>query len=324
MSNIIAEQLLYAVIFITVLLLIEGVYLFMRSISKTRTTVDRRLREETSNVEERARVSIRRQEMGEYGPLSDVIVGLFPTVGAYLARSGSNLSPAILAGMAFIAAIIITILAQALMGVALIGAIAIGFIGGIGLPIILLSFTMAGGQKKFSEQLPIAVDLVARGLEAGHPVTVALDLVGREMDAPIGPAFQQAMEEINYGLDREVALRNVAFKYPDPNLRFFIAAVEMQRETGGNLVGVLRNLSRVIRERENMRRKAHALSAEGRLTAFLVGSLPFLVMGAISLLSPDFYSGGAEDPMFYPIMALGFIMWALGIFIIWRMVNLKV
>ena len=195
--------------------------------------------------------------------------------------------------MALAAAIVIMLLAQALMGVALIGAIAIGFMGGVGLPIVFLSITMASGQKKFAEQLPTAVDLV-----------------GKEMDEPIGPAFRQAMEEINYGLDREVALRNIALKYPDSNLRFFIASVEMQRETGGNLVGVLRNLSRVIRERENMRRKAHALSAEGRLTAFLVGGLPFAVMAVISMMSPSFYSSAADDPMFIPIMALGFILWA--------------
>lgn len=325
MNDLLAEQLVYAAIFIAVLFLIEGVYLLMRSLRGTSSTVERRMKEESAKtIEERAKLSARRQHEADYGPLSELVVNAFPTVGAYIARSGTTMSPALLAGMALLAAVVIAFLSQALFGVTLLAGVAFGFLGGVGFPMVMLSMSLSGGQKKFSEQLPTAIDLVARGLEAGHPVTVALDLVGKEMDEPIGPAFRQALEEINYGLDREVALRNIAKKFPDPNLRFFIAAVEMQRETGGNLVGILKNLSRVIRERENMRRKALALSAEGRLTAFIVGSLPFLTGGVISLISPGFYASAMDDPMFWPLIMLGFILWALGIFIIWRMVNLKV
>ena len=127
---------------------------------------------------------------------------------------------------------------------ALGAAIALGF----GLPFVILNFAVDRERKKFSAQLPDAINLITRGLQAGHPVPVALNLVAREMADPIGGEFGHVIDEINFGRDRGVALREVSKKYPDPDFMFFLSAIEMQRETGGNLVGILDNLTKIIRE----------------------------------------------------------------------------
>src|SRR5262249_39613513 len=117
-----------------------------------------------------------------------------------------------------------------------------------GVPFLVLQVTVSTQRQKFNEQLPDAINLITRGLQAGHPVPVALNLVAREMADPIGSQFGQALDEINLGRDRALALRDVATRFPSPEFLFFIAAIEMQRESGGNLVGILDNLTKVIRE----------------------------------------------------------------------------
>ncbi|PWE18590.1 hypothetical protein DDZ18_03020 [Marinicauda salina] len=324
MSDVFANQVIYAMVFIAILLGVEGMFLLVRSSSRARQAVERRMREESTAPEVQRGASLRRGAETSYGPISDLIVRLFPSIAAFLAQTESRASPALLAAGALLLAIVVTLLLQALVGLPPLPALGVGLLCGLGVPILGVNILVGVEKAKFRSQLPNAIDLVARGLEAGHPVPVALGLVGKEMDSPIGPAFRQAIDEINYGLDRAVALRHVAEKYPDPNLRFFIASIDMQRETGGNLVSVLKNLTRVIRERENMRKKAFALSAEGRMTAFIVGSLPFIVIGAIFMLNPDYYMRVLDRVSFIISMVAAFSLWGAGLFWIWRMVNVKV
>jgi tight adherence protein B len=151
-----------------------------------------------------------------------------------------------------------------------------------------------------------------------------MNLVAREMADPIGSQFGTALDEINLGRDRAVALRDVAARFPSPEFLFFIAAIEMQREAGGNLVGILDNLIKIIRERSNMKKKAFAVSAEGRLTAVIVGALPFLLLAYLLVFNPDFIMGSVDDPMFWPLMIGAFLNWGVGMVMIAKLVNIKV
>lgn len=325
MPSEIISQIIYAAVFVAVLLLVEGIYLITRSSSRSHLATERRLRQEAPAQFRAPRVDLRRQQLTNYGPVSNLIVSLFPSIGPYLAQTrDGRISPAVAAFVALAGSVFVTLLLIFGFLIPITISMGAGVVVGFGFPMVVVGVIISGQKKKLVEQLPIAVDLVARGLEAGHPVSVALSLVGKEMDAPVGPAFRTALEEINFGLDRKVALNNMARKYPDPNLRFFVAAVEMQRETGGDLAAVLRNLSRVIRKRENIRKKALALSAEGRATAILVGALPFVLIGAISMMHPTYYTDTMDAPSFWPLMILAFVLWGLGMAWIWKMTDIKV
>jgi tight adherence protein B len=179
-------------------------------------------------------------------------------------------------------------------------------------------------QRLFGEQLVPAIDLISRGLQAGHPAAVALEMVAREMADPIGTEFGLAIDEINYGLERSVALNNIAKRFPNGDLRFFNSALEVQRETGGNLVGVLNNLSSVIRERRAMRKKVWALSSEGRFTALIVGILPFAMLLVISAINPGYYTENIDDPNFILGMSIPVVFYILGMYTIWKMVNIRI
>lgn len=325
MTSTVVAQVIYASVFVGVLLAVEGIYLILRSSTRTQKAAERRMREKTKQPTREPRMNLRREQQTGYGPFSSIIVTLFPSIVPFLAQvQEGRISPALAAALVMAETVVVVLVMQLLLDVPPTIVVAVGFSIGFGIPMLIVSGIISSQSRKLAEQLPNAIDLVARGLEAGHPVSVALGLIGQELEEPLGPAFQDAMAEINFGLDRKIALDNVADKYPDANLRFFVAALEMHRETGGDLAGVLRNLSRVIRKRENLRKKAIALSSEGRMTAFLVGGLPFVMISGIYFLQPEYYTSAMDDPSFWPYMTTAFVLWAIGITWIWRMTKIKV
>jgi tight adherence protein B len=129
---------------------------------------------------------------------------------------------------------------------------------GMALPLLILSVMRRRRQKKFAAQLPEALDIVVRSLKAGHPVPVALGMVGREMGDPVGSEFGMVVDELTYGLDLETVLRNLYHRVGQEDLGLMVTAVSLQSSTGGNLSEVLGNLSRIIRERFKLRRKVRA------------------------------------------------------------------
>ncbi len=147
-------------------------------------------------------------------------------------------------------------------------------VGGVALPPLVLRFLRNRRQKKFGAQFPDAIDMIVRSLRAGHPVPIAITMVGKEMPDPIGSEFGIVSDEMTYGSDLETAMRNLYFRVGTDDLPLFVTAVAIQRSTGGNLGEILENLSSVIRDRFKMRRKIRALAAEGRASALILSSLP--------------------------------------------------
>lgn len=144
--------------------------------------------------------------------------------------------------------------------------------------------------KKLEEQLPEAADMMSRTLRAGHSFSTALGIVGDEMPEPIGSEFRTAFDEINFGVPLNEALGALASRVPISDLRYFVTAVLIQRESGGNLAEILGNISQLIRARLALLGKVKALSAEGRLSAWVLGLLPFVVALIISVVNPGFLS----------------------------------
>jgi tight adherence protein B len=147
----------------------------------------------------------------------------------------------------------------------------------------------------FEEQFPEALDFLARSMRAGHAFSVSLEMMSDESPDPLGIEFRQVFNEQNLGAPIDVALRNLADRIPLVDVNFFVSAVVMQRDTGGNLAEILTKLSYVIRERFRLKGQVKAVSAHGRITAMILSVLPIVTMLALMVVAPGYLAGMAED-----------------------------
>jgi tight adherence protein B len=176
---------------------------------------------------------------------------------------------------------------------------------------------------RFSEQLPNAIEVIVRGVKVGYPFSSALTLVAREMPDPIGTEFGMTADEIAFGLDVPVALENLFRRVGQEDLLFLIIAISVQNQTGGRLADVLTRLARLIRQRGTLRLKIRALTAEGRLSAVFLTLMPFILTAVISLISPKYFSGLLDHPIFVPALVLGLSLLVVGNIVMYRMVHFK-
>jgi tight adherence protein B len=175
----------------------------------------------------------------------------------------------------------------------------------------------------FAEQFPDALDVIVRGLRAGHPFRVALALVAREMPDPIGSEFGIVADEVMFGLEQSSAIENLIGRVGQGDLLFFATAVNVQQQTGGNLAEILSRLSRLLRNRTKLRLKIRALSSEGRLSAVALSLAPFVLFGVISLLSPDYFLSVKDHPIIPPLVGVCLGLMVIGNIVMYRMVNFK-
>jgi len=175
----------------------------------------------------------------------------------------------------------------------------------------------------FSEQFPDALDVISRGLRAGHPFRVAIALVAREMPDPVGSEFGIVADEITFGLEQSTAVENLGPRVGHTDLSFFSTAVNVQHQTGGNLAEILSRLSRMLRSRSKLRLKIRALSAEGRLSAIALSLTPFILFALITLISPDYFFGIKDHPIAVPALIFGGLLLVIGNVILYRMVNFR-
>ena len=192
------------------------------------------------------------------------------------------------------------------------------------LPLFWFQLRADRRRRKFQEQFPVALDIFVRGLRAGHPIAAALDLLTTEMADPIGSEFGLVVDEVTYGAELKEALAAMAERWDLDDMRMFVVSLSVQSETGGNLAEILENLSRVVRERASMMLKVRALSSEGRMSAWMLSVLPVGTFVLLFLFNPAFYLDVADDPVFVPGFAGLIITYALGVWMIRRMIDLKV
>ncbi|HEX2816089.1 MAG TPA: type II secretion system F family protein [Phenylobacterium sp.] len=194
---------------------------------------------------------------------------------------------------------------------------------GIGGPIFYLRFMAARRAKALGFQLPQALEIIVRSLEAGHPVPTAINLVGREMSDPVGTEFGMAADEIAYGSTMQEAIGRMAERCQHPDVDLFAATVRLQERAGGNLTGLLKLNANTVRERHKMRLKIKAASSEGRASAMILTSAPFIAMGFIMVSSPHFYGDVIHEPIVkWGLTGLGVWMF-IGNMVMRRMIDLR-
>ncbi len=191
-------------------------------------------------------------------------------------------------------------------------------------PFLYLSYKRKKRMDKFERQLPDGLELVARSLRAGHAFTSGLKLVAEELGDPVGTEFGKTLDEINFGASVPEALANLTNRTDCEDLQFFVVAVIIQRETGGNLAEILENLGRLIKERFKFQGRVRALSAEGRLSAVILGALPFFLAGSLSVIRPEYIQTLLLDSIGKTMVAAALVMMAIGIYIMRKIVSIKV
>jgi tight adherence protein B len=191
-------------------------------------------------------------------------------------------------------------------------------------PYILALRARAARLIKIEEQLPEAADFLARAMRAGHSFTNVLQMVGSELPEPLSGEFRAAHEEINYGVPMNEALYNLAERIPLTDLRYLVIAVVIQRESGGNLAEILGNISHIIRERLKLIGKVRVLSAEGRMSAWILGLMPFCVMVFMTIVNPRYVSVLWTDPTGIKMLWYGAGMICIGVLWIRRVIHIRV
>ncbi|RUV33246.1 type II secretion system F family protein [Mesorhizobium sp. M7A.F.Ca.MR.148.00.0.0] len=192
---------------------------------------------------------------------------------------------------------------------------------GLVLPLLVLRRARNKRIQKFAKQLPDALDMIVRSLRAGHPASIAIGLVAREMPDPLGTEFGIVSDEITFGLSIEQAVRKLSQRVGFEGLQLLSVSLSIQAKTGGNLTEILSNLSSVLRERQKLRMKIRALSAEGRVSAWVISLFPLVMFLILQIISPSYYGGVWHDELIFPIFTLFGLLALLGDFIMYRMVN---
>jgi len=231
-------------------------------------------------------------------------------------RAGNFLGLCLLAG---IVALIATYIASKRIEIAW-AAMLIGFF----LPYSYASMKRHQRFTKFDELFPEAIDTLARAVRAGHAFTTALEMISSEINEPVAGEFRQLYEEQKFGMPVRDALLNLTERMPSVDVKFFVTAVMLQRETGGNLAEILDNLSYVIRERFKIQRQVRVYTAQGRLTMALLMGMPPIIVVTMMLLNPLFIQPLFKDPIGHVLLVGGITLQTVGYFVIRKIIRIQV
>jgi tight adherence protein B len=311
--------IIYALVFGAVLLAVQGLYLLLFKARHEKTAINRRLVLSSQLNNPNEVLEVLRRERGV-----EFLAGIpaFRQLNDLAIQSGVRFS-AVSMGVAFSA---LVLLLFAMLSYAT-GSGLIAFVSAIPGAAALIYLYLRVAQRRrisaFSEQFPDALDVMVRGLRAGHPLRVAVGLVAREMPDPVGSEFGIITDEVMFGLEQSIAIDNLTRRVGHPDLLFFATAVNVQQQTGGNLAEILTRLSHLLRSRSKLRLKIRALSAEGRMSAVALSAAPFALFGIITLVSPEYFGSVRNHPVLPLATGFGLFLLAVGNVIMYRMVNFK-
>ena len=207
---------------------------------------------------------------------------------------------------------------------ALLLSLGVGLLVGAGLPHLVIAKMISKRTAEFNSKFPDGIELLVRGLRSGLPVTETLAVVAEEVPGAVGIEFKGIVERIKIGKTMEDSLQDTADRLGIPEFNFFTITLAIQRETGGNLAETLSNLADVLRKRAQMKLKIKAMSSESKASAYIVGSLPFIVFGLIYWINPGYLGTFFTDDRLI-VTGLGGLVWmSIGVFIMAKMVNFEI
>jgi tight adherence protein B len=219
-----------------------------------------------------------------------------------------------------IAATALHVLLDLTWGTALVAGLAIG----VGLPHFLVGFLGARRSKRFIQNFPEAIDLIVRGLKSGLPTQEGIKVVASEMGDPIGTEFREITDSLKLGKSLDDALWDAARRLDNPEFKFFVISLSVQRETGGNLAETLENLGNILRARRQMKIKVKAMSSEAKASAMIIGSLPFIMFLIIFLMNPGYASQLFTDSRGVLMVVAGLTSIAVGIGVMAKMIRFEI
>jgi tight adherence protein B len=203
-------------------------------------------------------------------------------------------------------------------------ALFMGLFVGIGVPHFVVGKMITRRINKFNANFPDAIELMVRGLRSGLPISETLGVVASEIQGPVGVEFRAVADKMKIGRTMEAALQETADRLGTPEFQFFVITLAIQRETGGNLAETLSNLADVLRKRAQMKLKIRAMSSESKASAYIVGSLPFVVFTLVWLINPNYMMNFFTDQRL-TVAGLGGLVWmGIGGFIMAKMVNFEI
>lgn len=203
-------------------------------------------------------------------------------------------------------------------------SIVTGFALGPGLVWFVIRYLVNKRVNNFIAQFPDAIDLMVRGLKSGLPIGEAIASIGKEFTGPVGQEFRHITEAIRVGTPMDEALWQATERLPAQELKFFVISLSIQQDTGGNLGETLENLSDILRQRKQMKLKIKAMSSEARASAYILGSLPFLMFAILLLINPDYVLMLVYDPRGRMIMGVGLGFIAMGVAVMYKLVRFRI
>jgi len=311
--------IIYALVFVAVLLGVQGLYLFLSSRRREQKSVNRRLLLTSQLANPTAVLEALRRERG-FADFDNVTLR---RVSDFLTQTGLTIDFKVLI-LAFIGlGVVFFLLFGLLVGHGLI-ALTIAVVAAALAVILYLNIVRSRRIARFAAQLPDAIEVIVRGVRVGYPVTAALGLVAREMPDPIGTEFGMTSDEISFGSDIKTAIENLHRRVGQEDLMFLVVSINVQSQTGGNLAAILSRLATLIRSRARLRLKIKALSSEGRLSALVLSIMPFVLIGAILFIAPSYFAIARHHWTFVPAVVIGLTLLLTGNLIMYRMVNFKI
>jgi tight adherence protein B len=312
--------------FVAIILLIEGLYMSWQSYKGPQAKkLHRRLQRLSASPDRSARAGLLKQRMLSELPLLDRILLSLPRVrrlDSLLLQSGLDWSVSKLLFASFILGAVgvmaTTMLHQSALFVVLVSAPLAA------VPLLYVLRKRSRRLTKLEQQLPDALDLMTRALRSGHAFSSGLKMVGDEMAEPLAGEFRSVHDEVNFGVSLEQALMNLSDRVPITDLRYFVVAVMVQRESGGNLTEILANLSRLIRERLKLMAKVRVLSSEGRMSAWILGLMPFALAAVVNLVNPEFMQPLWTDPIGISIVKYMLVLMVIGVVILRKIVRIRI
>jgi len=322
-----AQLILILLVFAFTLLLTGGVAYFLSGGSGERQKILTRLTalQEAETRHDQSAVQVLKTDFRDEIPFSERIVSSLPGVPqlALLLEQAAI-------EMAVESFVLITlgIFAIVVLGLLVAGlALPLALVAGIGAAAIPTVVAWVRRQKRFArfeELFPDAIDQLARAVRAGHAFTTGFDLIGQELPDPVGREFRITYSQQNLGVPLSVALSNLATRVPLPDVRFFVAAIQIQRESGGNLGEVLDSLSYVVRERFKLLRQIRVFTAEGRMSMHVLTAIPLVGGLAVYLMNPEYMTPLFTERQGQMALLVAAISQIVGYIVIRRLINIKV